>query len=118
MTVFQAQIGGLEEITVKVSNSTVTTIVDGTDEAWYVPWLQINENAGATPSLTLELYDGTTSYYLGSGGFTWKAKALTAAQSVTFSEGIVVPIGWKLRATSSDAAGKFEAVGVKVRRVG
>lgn len=118
MTVFQAQIGGLQEVTVKVTGSTATTIVDGTDEAWYVPWLQINENAGGTPSLTLDLYDGTTAYYLGAGGVVYKAKALTAGQSVTFSEGIVVPAGWLLRATSSDAAGKFEAVGVKVRRLG
>lgn len=120
MTVFQAQIGGLEEIAVKLTNSTVTDIVDGTGEdgAWYVPWLQANENAGGGPALTLELYDGTTSFYLGSGNFTWNAKAMTAAQSLTFSEGIVVPKGWKLRAKSGDAAGKIDIVGVKVRRVG
>ena len=118
MTVFQTQVSGLEEVAVKLINATVTDIVDGTVEAWYVPWLQANENAGGTPALTLELYDGTSSYYLGSANFTWNAKAMTAAQSLTFAEGIVVPLGWKLRAKSSDALGKIDLVGAKVRRVG
>lgn len=118
MTVFQNLVGGLEEIAFKIASSTVTTIVDGTEEAWYVPWLQVNENAGGTPALTLDLYDGTTAYYLGSASFTWNAKAMTAAQSLTFSEGIVVPKGWLLRVKSSDAAGKFDVVGAKTRRVG
>jgi hypothetical protein len=119
LTVFQNQVGGLEEIAVKVtSNAAAFDIVDGTEEAWYVPWLQINENAGGAPSLTLDLYDGTTAYYLGAGGVVYKTKALTAGQSVTFSEGIVVPKGWKLRATSNNAVGQMEAVGTKVRRVG
>ena len=121
MTVFNVPIGSLEEVTVKLTGNTVTTIVDGTtdsDGAWYVPWLQANENAAGTPSLTLDLYDGTTTYYLGSGGVVYKAKALTAGQSVTFSEGIVVPVGWKLRATSNNAGGQIDLVGTKARRVG
>lgn len=117
MTVFQADVGGLEEIAFKIANSTVTDIVDGSTEAWYVPWLQVNENAGGTPALTVDLYDGTTAYYIGTSSFTWNAKAMTAAQSLTFSEGIVVPIGWKLRVKSGDAAGKFDVIGVKTRRV-
>lgn len=118
MTVFQAQIGGLEEITVKVtSNAAPVDIVDGTDEAWYVPRLQINENASGTPAMTLALYDGTTSYYLGAGGVTWKAETMAPLQSVLF-EDIFVPLGWKLRATSGNAAGQFEAVGLKTRRLG
>lgn len=117
MTAFQTPIGGLEEIAVKLTGSTVTDIVDGSNEAWYVPWVQANENASGTPALTLELSDGTTSYYQGASGFTWKAKALTALQSVTFGEGIVVPKGWKLRATSNNAGGQIDIVGTKARRV-
>lgn len=116
MTLFQFQIGGVEEIATRLTGSSVTTIVDGTDNAWYVPWVQANENAGATPSLTLDLYDGTTAFYQGSGGSVWRAKAMTAGQSVTFNEGIFVPKGWKLRATSGDAAGKIDLVGVKTKR--
>lgn len=118
MTLFQQQISGVEEIATKVTANTATTIVDGTDQAWLVPWLQVNENAGSTPNLTVDLYDvaNTTAYYLGSGGSTWVALAVTAKKSVEFTD-IEVPSGWKLRVTSSDAAGKFDVVGTKARRV-
>lgn len=115
MSLFQNDVGMAEEVAVKVSANTATTIVDGTDNAWLVPWVQVNENAGGTQNLTVDLYDGTTSYCLGAANAVWKAKAVTAALSLTFYD-IVVPAGWKLRVTSSDASGKFDAVGVKVRR--
>lgn len=116
MSFYQLQVGGTEEIAVRLAGSSATTIVDGTDAAWYVPWVQANENNGSTPSLTIDLYDGTTPYYQGAGGSVWRAKAMTAGQSVTFNEGIFVPKGWKLRATSSDAAGRVDLVGVKTKR--
>lgn len=119
MSVFQTSLGGVDEIIAeKISNATATDVVDGTDFPWYVQWFQVNENAGGTPSLTVEVYDGTTSYYLGSGGVTYKAKALTAGQSVDFDKGYLVPLGYKLRVTSSDAAGKLEVSGLKTRRLG
>ena len=120
MTVFQAPIGGLEEFALVISNSDITTIVDGDgagDGAWYVPWFQVNENAGSTPSVTVDLYDGTTAYLLGTGGAVYKTKALTAGQSVTFSEGYVVPKGWKLRVTSNNAAGQITVAGTRTRRL-
>lgn len=115
MSLFQNDVGMAEEITVKITGATATTIVDGTDNAWLVPWVQVNENAGGTQLLTVDLYDGTTSYCQGSADFTWKAKAVTAALSLTFTD-IVVPKGWKLRVTSDHASGQFDVVGVKVRR--
>lgn len=121
MTVYQVQAGATEEITLKLTTSTVTTVVEGsdTDGAWYVPWLQCNENAGGTPSLTLDLYDiaNTTAYLIGAGGVTYNVKALIAGQSVTFSEGITVPIGWRLRAKSNNAGGQIDIVGTKARRL-
>jgi hypothetical protein len=119
MTLFQNLIGGIEEVAVKVTGNTATTIVDGTSpdtQAWLVPWLQVNENAGGTQTLTVDLYDGTNSYCLGAASLTWKAKAVTAYLSLGFTD-IEVPSGWKLRVTSSDAAGKFDVLGVKARRV-
>lgn len=118
MTVFQNPINGAEEIAAKITGNTAVVVVDGSDQAWYVPWVQVNENAGGTQNLTVDLYDGTTSYCLGTAGATWKAKAVTAYLSLTWSEGIVVPAGWQLRVTSSDAAGKFDVVGIKTRRTG
>ena len=122
MTLLQSQINQVvEEIAVKVTSSSATTIVSGVaapvdPAAWLVAKLQVNENNGSTPNLTVDLYDGTTSYYLGAGGSTWVAKAVTAKQSIEFTD-IVVPSGWLLRVTSSDAAGKFDVVGVKARRL-
>jgi hypothetical protein len=120
MTVFQVPIGGLEEFATVLTNSTVTTIVDGDDAidgVWYVAWVQANENANGTPSLTMDLYDGTTAYLLGTGGVVYNVKALTAGQSVTFSEGYVVPKGWKLRAKSNNAGGQITIVGTRARRL-
>lgn len=119
MTLFQIALGAIDDIIAqKVTSSSATDVVDATDEPWYVQWFQVNENAGATPSLTVEIYDGTNSYYLGAEGSVWRAKALTANQSVTFSEGYLIPQGYKLRVTSSDAAGKIEVSGIKTRRIG
>jgi hypothetical protein len=117
MTLFQFQIGGVEEIAVRVTNATAAVLVDGTDQAWYVPWVQANENTGGgTPALTLDLFDGTTAYAIGGSNVSYVAKALTAGQSVLFDMGIFVPKGWKLRGKSGDAGGKIDFVGVKTKR--
>lgn len=115
MSLFQNDVGMAEEIAVKITGSTATTIVDGSLNAWLVPWVQVNENAGGTQTLTVDLYDGTTSYCLGAANAVWKAKTVTAALSLTFYD-IVVPKGWTLRVTSNHASGQFDVVGTKVRR--
>ena len=120
MTLFQVQAGSAEEIAVIIDSSSATPVVESAsdvDGAWYVPWLQCNVDSGGTPALTVDLYDGTTAYLLGAGGVTYNAKALTAGQSVTFTD-IVVPVGWALRVTSGDSAGKITVVGTKARRLG
>lgn len=122
MSLFAVNVGSVEEISTKITSSTVAVIVDGTtaaaggSQAWYVPWLSVGENAGSTPNLTVEVYDGTTSFYQVTGGFTWVAKAVTAKQGITFYD-LYVPVNSKLRITSSDAAGKFDVTGLKARRL-
>ena len=108
---------GLSEIATVISGNTATVVVSASSQAQYVPRLNVNETAGATPNLTVELYSGTTSYYLGSGGSTWTAKAVTAKQSVSFTD-IVVPKGWSIRVTSSSVTGGFTCEGIKASRVG
>lgn len=88
------------------SATIITFGQSGTGQGQFnVVWLRCNEYAGGVANLTVEIYDvaNTTSYYLGSGGFTWKAKALTALQSVLFDDGIPVPNGHQLRVTASIA---------------
>jgi len=55
------------------------------------------EITGNTPTLTLELYDGTTSYYLRF------AAAMTANQVLILDSPFVLNTGWKLRATAGTA---------------
>lgn len=103
-------------VNVAITANTVTTIVDATDNSYFVLWFEVNENAGSTPNLTVDIYDGTNTRYLGSdAGSTYVALAVTAKLSVKFTQGYVIPKGSKLRVTSSDAAGKFHVQGVAHR---
>lgn len=112
--------GGSANLVRQNLNLTTPTIItlgqSGTGQGQFnVVWLRCNEYAGGTPSLTVEIYDvtNTISYYCGSNGFTWKAKALTALQSVLFDDGIVVPNGHQLRVTAS-VANQVMVMGVYV----
>lgn len=113
MSVFTFFGGAVDPIVQRITGSTATIIIDATTTGpLFVSWFAVNENSGATPSLTVDIYDGTTAIYLGAGGSAWKAKALTAGQSVVFDAGYAIPLGSTLRVTSSDAAGKMDVVGV------
>lgn len=99
----------------KITANTATTIVDATNNVKWVPWFEVNENAGSTPNLTVVITDGTTSYYPGADGTTaYNAKAVTAALSLKWTQGYVIPKSFSLKVTSSDAAGKFDVIGVAV----
>lgn len=60
------------------------------------------EIAGSTPNLTIELYDGLSSYYLRN------AKAMVAKEAVIFNEPFVLNVGWALRITAG-AANQIDA---------
>lgn len=112
MSVFQFDARGALPIKVKVTANTVTTIVDATNSAMIVPWFEVNENTGAgTHNLTVDINDGTSTFYLGTGATIYNAKAVTGGLSLPFTQGYVIPKGSKLRVTSSDAAGKFDVNG-------
>ena len=99
----------------KITANTATTIVDATLNSKWVPWFEVNENAGATPNLTVSITDGTTTYYPAADGTTaYNVKAVTAALSLKFTAGYVIPKSFSLKVTSSDAAGKFDVLGVVI----
>jgi hypothetical protein len=105
-SIFQFPGGAANSIRQIITATTPTIITLGTgpqaNQGQYnIAWFRCSEYAGGTPTLTVEIYDGTTSFYQGSGGFTWIAKALTAKQSVLFDDGYVVPNGSTLRITAS-----------------
>jgi hypothetical protein len=115
MTFQQAQLNSLVPIVEHITGNTAVVIADATDSLLFVPRLQVNENAGGTPSLSVLMTNGTTTVYLANFSgtqVTWKAKAMTAAQSVDFVD-IMVPVGWQLKVLSSDAAGKMDVIGVR-----
>jgi hypothetical protein len=83
------------------TSATVINIGASGAEGRQIVYFRCSEYAGGTPNLTVEIFDGTTSYYLGSNSFTWKAKAVTALQSLLFDDGYVIPQGSSLRVTAS-----------------
>lgn len=118
MSSFQSSFAGAQEIAVKITNSTVTDIVDGSDGGWNIPWMSVGCNSAATPNLTVELYDvaNTTSYYLSADGYCWNVRAIPEEKFAISFDDVVVPKGWKIRVTSSNASGLFDVTGIKVSR--
>jgi hypothetical protein len=101
----------------KITGSSVTDITDlvtGTAPI-FVARMSVGETAGAASTLTVEVYDGTNSFYLTStDGTCWNAKAVTAKQGVRFFDGFVIPPGSKVRVTSSSGSGGFDVEGMKL----
>lgn len=109
---FQLTGGAADRIRSKITTTTPTDVAGSATRQTPVVWFQCNEVAGGTPNLTMEIYNAatTTSTYLGTGGFTWIAKAMTAKQSVLFSEGVMLEPNEFLRITIS--SGSVDVVGL------
>lgn len=100
---------------VPITDDTVTTVLDAADAPITVTDFEINEIAGGTQNLTVEVYDGTSSRYLSDdAGTTWKAKAVTAYKGYKFTRVVVIDKGSKLRVTSSSGTGGFHVIGNKL----
>lgn len=106
MSVFQFP-GGAANLIAKVLTVATPVVIPPTDKSgqYNLAWFRCNEYAGGVANLTVEIYDTVNliSHFLGSGGFTWNVKALTAKQSVLFDDGYVIPQGFQLRVTASIA---------------
>jgi hypothetical protein len=79
----------------KLTGTSVTDIVAETNRCM-VKKVFVTEITGNTPNFSLEVYDGTTSYYLQN------TKPMTARQTLEW-EDIPLEPGWKLRATAGTA---------------
>ena len=80
---------------VKLTTTSVTDIVAESGRCT-VKKVYVCEIAGSTPTFTLEVYDGSTSFYL------MKSKPMTARQTLEWGD-IPLNKGWKLRATAGTA---------------
>lgn len=101
------QAGSPTPIAIKLTTTNATTIAGSATSATVVDWFQCTEIAGATPNLSIDLYDGTTTVYLR------KAKAMTALEEVLRTQGISLNRGQFLRVTAS-AGNQVDVVGVAV----
>lgn len=81
---------------VKLTTNTVTDIITAKGKTLVVA-IYAAEIANATPNLTLEKYDGTTSFYLRN------AKAMTAKELLQLDVLVNLKNGEKIRATASAA---------------
>lgn len=99
MALFQVQGYAANPIKQNISTTGVTQITTGGLKTVTIPFFRVSEYGGNTPALTVEIYNGTTSYYLGSNAFTWKAKPLTALQSLLFDDGYDLDLNDQLRIT-------------------
>lgn len=106
---FQLVGGAADKIRQKLSTTNPTVVAGEALLQTAVVWFTCTEIAGATPNLSIEVYDAATglSYYLRN------AKAMTARETVLFEAGIVLNPNEFLRITSS-AANQVDVVGLSL----
>jgi len=86
----------LTTLPTKLATTSVTDIFDATKRTTILS-VVATEITGNTPDYTLELYDGTTSYYI------YSTKAMTADTPLSYTEPFGLPSGWQLRAAAGAA---------------
>jgi hypothetical protein len=99
-----------EQIAFKLTTTSPTVIAGDADELVRVPWFQCTNITTNTPTLTVEIYDGTTSYYLRF------ALAMSAKETVLFGNsdrGFLLNKGSFLR-VAAGTANEIDVVGIKL----
>jgi hypothetical protein len=94
---YTIQGGNLQPAQVKLTTADPTVIVSGGQSGATVVGIYAAEIAGATPTLTLEKYDGTTRYFIRG------AKAMTAYEEYSRDVFIVLKPNESLRAEAGTA---------------
>lgn len=95
---------GKETVFGKITGNTATVMFRALTGAAVIRSIQLCENAGSTPNLTIDIYDTDNAVaYLKR-----RAIAVTAGTEILYTNEFVLPQGWSIRGTSSDAAGKFD----------
>lgn len=100
---YTIQGGNVQTRMTKLTNTSVTTLIDGNPSGAIIIGIYATEIAGLTPSLTLDIWDGTTATYLRN------AKALTAKEENQRDIIVVLKPGQSLRATAT-AANQIDVV--------
>jgi hypothetical protein len=87
----------------KLTTTDPTVVAGSADERTEVLWLQCTEISGNTPALTIEVYDGTDSFYLRY------QFAMTAKERVLIDQGFALEKNQFLRVTAG-AANQIDVV--------
>ncbi|UYQ70967.1 hypothetical protein OF122_12955 [Pelagibacterium flavum] len=99
---FTFPVGSVITAKVKLTGNTATTLVDADTGRVTILSIDATETQGGTPNLTIDVTDGTTTW------FKRNAAAMTAKGSVTYDDVFILDNGETLRATSSDASGDID----------
>lgn len=94
---YTVQGGALLPKRTKLTTTAATTVYDPEKSPALLVSIIAVEHTGGTPTLTLDIYDGTTTYYLQN------AVAMTARQRLQIDILAPLKVGEKLRATASVA---------------
>lgn len=94
---YTINVGAMLQKRFKLTTTSATTIYDADKSSALLVSILAVEIAGATPTLTLDIYDGTNTYYLQN------AVAMTAKQRLQVDILVPLKVGEKLRATASAA---------------
>lgn len=99
---FTLPVGAIITEKVKLTDDSATTLVEADKSRITILTIEATETQGGTPTLTLDVTDGTTTWFKRS------AAALTARQTVVYDTLFVLNNGETLRATSSDGSGDID----------
>lgn len=80
-----------------LTGNTATTIFTATGATW-IRSITAEANAAGGPTVTVDKYSGSAAYVM----------RRTIAVPLTLNEPFLLPLGWMIRMTSSDAAGKID----------
>lgn len=89
--------GAIDTKKTKITTTAVTAVTAVSTNRTTVASISCCEIAGNTPNLSVEIYNGTTSYFLQS------AKQMTARATVVFDQGYLLAVGETIRVTASVA---------------
>jgi hypothetical protein len=81
----------------RLTGNTATTIFTATGATW-IRSITASDNAAGSPTVTIDKYDGTNARVI----------KLTAAVPLIFNEPFLLPLGWLIRMTSSNAGGLID----------
>lgn len=103
---FQFIGGAADNILFKLTTTAATQIAGDANYSMFVPWFLVTEITGATPAVTVDINDGTTTFIIRP------TVNITAKGQILYDQGYWLNPGQFLRVTAG-AANQIDVVGVR-----